>query len=227
MPRILTNKEKWADTFLLFLTSDLCPPTSYPILLGFGFDKIPQKKFIFYNIEQLSRKSCLKELAQYAKNKHCVEIWDYSRANVEICAKHNIKTRHVPPVMSNNALTHFKLLKQVNQSYDIGFAGAQTPRRDFIMNSLEKTGYKINYIFGKYCIERDIEIAKCKILINIHAEEDYQIFESARCEPWLEIGVPIISEHSLDDDPRCINVNYEELIDTSIETLKRLDNILE
>ena len=73
-----------------------------------------------------------------------------------------------------------------------------------------------NNIFGE---ERDIELSKCKVLINIHHSDDYKIFESARCEPWLSIGVPVVSECSLDNDPRCMNMLYDDLI-------KTVDNLL-
>ena len=81
---------------------------------------------------------------------------------------------------------------------------------------LKSSNISINVIelFGK---DRDIELAKCKIILNIHAEDDYKIFESCRCEPWLKLGITVISENSLDNDPRCINVNYNDIVKTVVE----------
>jgi hypothetical protein len=217
---ILTNIRKHVDTFMLFLESELCPKHEVPIVVGFYCNT--NDKFILYNTEQLSRKSCLHILISYAKNPKCIEIWDYSHANVEICKRHNITTRHVPLSMPECALSKFRLLRMGGQPYDFGFAGCDSPRRKKIMDGLENAGYKINYIVEKYGEERDIEMAKCKILLNIHVLDDFLVFESARCEPWLAIGWPIISEHSIDDDPRCINVTYEELVNKSIEMLENI-----
>jgi hypothetical protein len=88
------------------------------------------------------------------------------------------------------------------------------------MKCLSDIGYKINYVYEIYGEERDKELAKCKILLNIHAFSDYNVFENARCEPWLAIGVPIISENSLDNDPRCINVDYDQIVPRTIEFLR-------
>ena len=71
-----------------------------------------------------------------------------------------------------------------------------------------------------YGEERDKALASCKILLNIHCFDDFTIFESARCEPWLSIGKCVISENSLDNDPRCINVDYHMLVLTVLNTLK-------
>jgi hypothetical protein len=62
--------------------------------------------------------------------------------------------------------------------------------------------------------------------MNIHYGDTYNVFESARCEPWLKVGVPVISETSLDNDPRCISVDYDRLVETAISTLERIKNNL-
>ena len=56
-------------------------------------------------------------------------------------------------------------------------------------------------------------IGKAKILLNIHYNEEYKIFESIRCEPWMACGLTVVSESSLDDSTRCIHVPYKELVD--------------
>ena len=43
----------------------------------------------------------------------------------------------------------------------------------------------------------------CKILLNIHADETFQVFESARCIPFLDAGIPVWTETAYDIDTRC------------------------
>jgi hypothetical protein len=103
------------------------------------------------------------------------------------------------------------------------FDAAKFPNATFKSSSVEKTekGYSVNCItlFGE---ERDKELATCRIHLNIHHKEDCHLFESARCELWLQAGVPIISEHSLDNDSRCTNVSYDELVETAVTFIQRM-----
>ena len=205
---------KWLDTFYLFLSSEFAPERKYPIVLN-SCNKIDEN-FILYNTEQLSRISSLNYIKKMSKDPNCVDIWDYSKANIEILSKHGINAKYYPPILPETYLSKLREFRNAGQTYDIGFSGADSPRRSKIIKDLQNAGLTTNFI-KVYGDERDREIAKCKVLLNIHHSLDYKIFEKARCEPWLAIGVPIISEHSLDDDPRCINVSYDEMVDKTKE----------
>lgn len=135
--------------------------------------------------------------------------------------KHNINVRLVQiesPKWYIDKLYSFREKYVDSFEYDVGFAGLISPRRGKILDELYSLGIKVNCIqqFGD---ARDMELAKCKIMLNIHAFEDYNIFEIARCEPWLQLGVVFISENSLDNDSRCINVNYAEIVNTVVKYL--------
>lgn len=221
MVQILTNIQVWIDTFIEFLKSEHCPATDYPIVLGPRYTLTTNS--IFYNTEQLTRTSQLNLVSAISKNPNCVELWDYSLANIDILAAKGIVARHVPPVLPTTFLSSLEKFREEGQTYDVGFAGSPTTRRVCIINSLKNSGYNVNFIHGCFGEQRDKEIAKCRVLLNIHAGEDYKIFESARCEPWLAIGVPVISENSLDNDTRCINVDYSEIVNKTIEVLTEMD----
>jgi len=216
---VLTTAGKWFDTFTLFLNSDLSPPREYPIVLGQYFDL--SNPFIFYNTEQLSRAGAPEIFIPVSQNPNCKEVWDYSKANVDIWKKFGINAIHVPPVVPDHFLEKLKEYRKAGQIYDVGFSGHTNERRLNIRDRLNQLGYNTHFLYETFGEERDIELAKCKILLNIHAADDYQIFESLRCEPWLAIGVPIISEHSLDNDPRCINVSYDKIVDAVVKQLPR------
>jgi hypothetical protein len=149
------------------------------------------------------------------------EVWDYSKENIKILKQNNIDALYVP--LESPKWYINKLQKWRNIKYDIGFSGTLSPRRNYILNAVEKAGKSVRRItsFGE---TRDKELASCRFILNIHYAEDYRIFESNRCEPWLKLGVPVISETSLDDDPRCITCNYDSLIETILNYLDTDNN---
>ena len=212
---ILTNIAKWVDTFKFFLESDNCPPHDYPIVI-WSTERYPDK-YILYNSEQLSAINKLNGFLSKI-NDSVIQIWDYSAENVKILATYGITAKHVPPISPNWYKDKLKSYGD-NHIYDVGFAGCVSERRNHIIDTLRSHGVSVNYM-QTYGEERDKALASCKILINIHCFHDFTIFESARCEPWLSIGKCVISENSLDNDPRCINVHYQIFVQTVLNTLK-------
>lgn len=217
MQPVLSSISDHLDTITDFLRSDLSPSRDYPIVIH-KCDQYPAK-YIMFNSEQLSRKDQLTNLIAASERDGCVEIWDYSAANVDILATKGIVARHLPLQSSEAYLSRLRAYRAEGQSYDFGFCGAISKRRAVFLNAFAKHGVQIHVVtsFGE---ERDRELAKCRVLLNFHYADDYKIFESARCVPWLAIGVPVISEHSIDNDPRCINVSYDDFVNTSLEFIK-------
>jgi len=201
--------KKLIDTFINFVESPLCPQRSIPIYIG--CDSIPPNH-ILYNTEQLSYTNAVKGILQRIKNGNPVEIWDYSSANVRILKRYGINALHVPLESPGWYIKELQSYRKKGQEYDVGFTGLITDRRLKILNKLKELGISVNILDGIFGKKRDMELAKCKMILNIHAFPHYKIFESNRCEPWLKAGVTVISEKSLDDDPRSINVNYTDII---------------
>ena len=131
--------------------------------------------------------------------------------------------------------------KTSEKTYDFGFLynwkekkGTQDlpitpPRRNKILEWLQNRGYTINIIAG-FDEKRDIELAKCKTILNIHgqinenpgpsANECSNIFEHIRCDRLLEAGFQILSETSYQLDPEFIQkypnlkiINYNDFFD--------------
>ena len=208
------------DTITDFLRSDLSPTRDYPIVVH-KCEQYPEK-YIMFNSEQLSRQDQLKNLIAEAAREGCVEVWDYSAANVSILAANGVVARHLPLQCSESYLSRLRAYRAEGQIYDFGFCGAISRRRAAFINAFMMKGVRVHIVksFGE---ERDRELAKCRVLLNFHYADDYKIFESARCEPWVTIGVPVISEHSIDNDPRCINVSRDEFVNKSLDFIKALN----
>ena len=127
-----------------------------------------------------------------------VEIIDYSPTNISILEKHGfvcLLHLYETPETEKNYLRN--LLYTTKKTFDIGFVGSLNPRRAFVIEKLKESGYKV-LIINQYGDARDRLIAKCKVLLNIHYESFYNIFETIRCNRWLAAGMPVISESSID-----------------------------
>lgn len=209
------NAENAFDTFLHSVQSDQSPERTVPVVLQWTS---PQP-YIYYNTEQMTRPECLREIVLLCSRHPPVEVWDYSPVNISILERVGIKARHVP--LQSPAWYVEKLRAMRAPEYDVGFCGTLNQRRLNILEELRKRGVRVNIVIGNGDY-RDAELAKCRVLINIHYTPSYMVFEQARCEPWIQVGVPIVSEHSLDNDARVINASYEELVGTTLDVLSRL-----
>jgi hypothetical protein len=222
------------DILTSFLLSDLSPPREHDVVYNhFAVNKIIQGnntsgKFIFYNTEQLTRPEILTAVVNTIKNAgdYVVEIWDYSQVNVDLLAKEGITARLVP-VKVSEFYSKWLLAKREELPcvYDVGFCGILNKRRLDIINELKKRGKRVRAIQNMYSRARDSELMKCKMFLNIHFTEDYKVWESVRCEPLLHVGAPVVSENSLDNDSRCINVPYEDLVDAVCAELDKLEGV--
>jgi hypothetical protein len=226
---VITDVRVWLDTFVFFVESELAPQTKYPILMGILTDKTIQEykntPCIIYNTEQLTRTFICSNVRWTISELCPVEVWDYSKANVDILRMFGVNARHIPLRTPKWYQRELQAYRKTGIFYDVGFAGLLTHRRRELLQGIEEAGLIVNVIqtFGE---ERDRELARCRVILNIHAGDDYNIFESARCEPWLSIGIPVISEPSLDDDPRCIITSYRNFVRTTIDTIRHLNSFV-
>jgi hypothetical protein len=208
------SSEKSFDIFINFLQSDLSPFRTAPVALQCA-SSVP---YIYFNTEQMTREESLKELLTFFKIKRPLEVWDYSLENIKILEKEGVHARHVPLQCPSWYTEKLKGFRSGKCEYDVGFCGWMSERRNQILTKLKELGLRVNIVQG-YGDYRDKELAKCRVLLNIHYSTSYNIFEQSRCVPWMNLGVTIISEDSLDNDPRIINVKYESLVETTVSVL--------
>jgi hypothetical protein len=214
MPNTVICTVETCDTFVHFFRSKNSPQVALPIYIYTRTGQ--QSPFIYFNTEQLTRTKELSDVVAAIQQSKPAEVWDYSRVNVELLKSHGIDAKHVPICSEEGYLSKLRSWR-TEILYDVGFCGSPSPRRNKIIDELKATTLRILFLCKESGDARDRELAKCKVLINIHYADDYKLFEVARCEPWLAMGVPVITEHSLDNDDRCINVDYNDLVKTVIE----------
>jgi hypothetical protein len=212
-PPVFSTVYWYADHIINYLLDNESPDRLLPIIVGHQIDH-QNSPVLFYNCEMLTIPNSLNSIVNRCQQSDIKEVWDYSEENVKIFFQHGIQAKHVPLRLIGKNLEKIQKFIKEPIVYDFGFCGGLSPRREFILNELSKKGFKVLIINNKSGDERDSELAKCKIILNIHySENNYLVFESVRCEPWLAVGKICISELSLDNDHRCVNVPYENIVE--------------
>ena len=141
-------------------------------------------------------------------------VYEYSITNQRILEEKGWATIHHPYSTQEGEKARLQLLSNQEKRYDIGFVGGLNERRKKILDGLMESGKTVHIITEDYGEKRDIELAKCRYIINIHWESQFIIFESIRCNRWIESGYIVLSEDSIDtiDHPNLIQLPYDDMI---------------
>jgi GR25 family glycosyltransferase involved in LPS biosynthesis len=137
--------------------------------------------------------------------------YDYSLSNIQILHDNSIlNTFHLEYLYEPMEIQFLKEQLVQKKEYDFGImcsgsvptndpAILTPPRRKKVVEYLLEQGFTINIISGWGKL-RDIELGKCKTILNIHgqySEEPSTIFEHIRCNRLLYAGFQVLSETSL------------------------------
>lgn len=172
------------------------------------------------NLEHLTCSKTYKILMKYIYP--YFDYYDYSQDNINIYGKGTLL------LYSENKKETLLLKKLLNveKKYDIIFNGSPSIRRDTKISELINKGIKIKYLKNTFGHERDTQIGEGRILLNIHSENDWLVYESLRCERWRFAGMPIISEYCISKLPEGITgCSYDDIYDTIILLLQKLKSI--
>lgn len=150
------------------------------------------RRIFLLNTEQTTRDKLMNNLVYKDINKYNVHIIDYSLENIKIIKNvfPNIKYIHFPfPFEICNE-------EDIDKNKDVISLKSSLYRRN-IINSLD---VKVNDFLNKWGEERDEIISQHKVLLNIHFDKNYKIFESIRCFQALKYRTLIVSERSVEDE---------------------------
>ena len=154
-------------------------------------------------------------------------VFDYDQYQTEIAKKTvpNAQIYYLPYQINKSETEHLtSLIMKSKKSYDVAFCATNnSKKRMSLYNQLENRGLKLTDIYG-WKGERDQRIAEAKILVNIHHNNDYHIFEHLRCDRWILSGMLVISEESLSDElmdckDLLIIAKFENIVDKIIEVV--------
>ncbi|KKM77751.1 hypothetical protein LCGC14_1366870 [marine sediment metagenome] len=125
-----------------------------------------------------------------------VKIIDYSIANIKILSRcSNSSLLFYLPYQYQDAEVNRLRQFSIKTEYDVGIVHCITAHRKKILHQLCSAGLKAIDIRG-WKDKRDRLIGKCKILLNVHYDQNFHIFEHIRCDRWVFAGKPLMSEQS-------------------------------
>lgn len=176
------------------------------------------KNIYFFNTEQLSLPNWLQKVKNISNN-----TIDYSNSNIKYLNKINGNSYHIPYQINE------KEIYNLNKINDVAFIGSMSPKRKEIIDKLKNKGINVTLING-WDVNRDHELMKHKILLNIHRIDSLRIFEEIRCNRCIFNKMIIITEKSdyMEDymlKDYIIECNHNELVDVVINTLNNYTTI--
>jgi tetratricopeptide (TPR) repeat protein len=172
------------------------------------------------NTEPLTINERLQCTIMNAKKMSNMKIYDYSKSNIKILNTHGFNnTEYLPYIITEEENLFLKdINKNTEKIYDYGIISPDNPitciRRANVVKFLIENGYKVKIIGNLWKEARDKELAKCRIILNIHGQylnTRSNIFEHLRCDRLLEAGYQILSEDSYSLDPAYIEKYKENL----------------
>ncbi len=177
------------------------------IPLSIDIERLSGKIIYLLNTEQNTKKMSVK---MFYKNLNLkvdllnkgVKFLDYSLMNINYY-KDNIKSYsksyYIPYQFNDKEVLDLQDKLEQKKVYDVAFCSVNSERREYIFNELEKNGIKCINVIG-WGSKRDKLIAKAKILINIHKHNDFNIYETIRCDRWIFSKMLVVTENSYNDE---------------------------
>ncbi len=179
------------------------------------------------NTEQLTRQGHYQQIQKVLFEDHLKVIdYDYYQSLMMGSPHHY----YLPYQMSVSEWIGLRqLIKTISKDYDCVFCDVgASKRRQHIYQTLIACGLTVLDVKGWGDV-RDRQIARAKVLINVHYDVDYQIYEHMRCDRWLLAGQMVVTESSLSDiyldiKDLLVIAPYETLYQSVLKIVKDYDN---
>jgi hypothetical protein len=135
-------------------------------------------KYVIYQLEPLISNAVWHNNQMLRLLSEAPEVWDYDVKNIAFLDNMGVKAVH-KPLWTHPKLNRIKHLPMRERDIDFLFFGAGCARRTRVLNGLSALGFNVKHLFGVYGAERDLWIARSKVVLNIH-QYDNALFEQVR-----------------------------------------------
>jgi predicted SAM-dependent methyltransferase len=150
------------------------------------------------------------------------QVWDYSAENAQRLTERGVQAvQHVPL----GYLPELSRIAPVVEDIDVLFYGSLNPRRQLVLDELQRRGLKVTTLTGCYGEARDQYIARSKVVLNLHFYES-KVFEIVRVSYLLSNFKAVVAEcgtgTSIEPDllQALRAVPYEGLVDACVELVQ-------
>jgi len=182
------------------------------------------------NLEQLSRPSMLSQyfttFSRIRESYPRLQLYDYIQGNIAVLKSLNISAKLLEYQYRHDEVEKLKRFCTAGpKETDVVMVGCMSSdHRMNIFNALRAKGVNAKLINNLWEDDRDREIAKAKILLNIHYIPEYQFFESLRCARWIFANKLVITETSGHSENYYLNKYmmiepYDKIVEKVVETL--------
>ncbi len=195
--------------------------------------KYPDIRWYLLNTEQMS---CLRYFENlYQQISHFDGILDYQYDNKKYffnkLYERNIQSIPISYDIIPYQLNNSEYMDQ-DKIYDCAIIGLNSDRRRAIYNQLQQAGIRVLNVEG-WGFMRDNILFRCKTLVNVHYDEDYQIYETMRCDRCTWNKMIVISETSFSDNADnnislkkyIIECPYDNIVDMVKHVLTNYESI--
>ena len=172
------------------------------------------------NTEQLTRYQYFNRVKQILDNG--VPVIDYSPENLHILRDVPGDKFLLPYQYHQGEVDQLK--QWMTKEYDVVFVGTMGPSRVSVLNQLEAEGVKVHVVTG-FGEDRDKELMKGKLLLNIHYDSNYGLYESIRCDRLIFAGMLVVTEKSEYQDQ--LDIKDLLIIDAQCNLAKKVKWILD
>ena len=205
----------------------------YIVLCPQMFSRLPENMISFQMEQSSSQRWFSRKYLSVLKNS--LAILDYSIANIGFLERQGIPygqmfympIKRIPNYLEFLATKGLNVRISGEKVYEVLFYGdVNNERRRKILGQLSER-YDLKVISGKFGGELYEHILKAKVVINIHYYEN-ALLETTRICECLSLGVPVVSENSVDKDeyPELLPlVHYVDVGDVA-EMIEAIDLVL-
>lgn len=191
-------------------------PNTVNIVIGFYINQgnVPPRGSILYQLEPYSplTVACGHIPVNFMRG---YKVWEYSRHNIAMLKQNYGINAIYAPAGRSSALY---AIPEAIQDIDVLFYGGIHPRRKIIIEDLRRRG--LNVVTSIHAYREDLAklIARAKVVLNLHGENDYKTQESWRLIYPLTFGKAVVTEANPGDDmdgfsAAALCVPYQNLVD--------------
>jgi hypothetical protein len=153
-------------------------------------------------------------------------IWDFAERNMALWKKAGrTDVLHVP-VGYHPSMRRFSRKPPGQRDVDVAFFGSLNVRRRFILNQLEKYGYRMVVRYGGTRAQRDHVLSRTRIALNMLFYED-GVFPILRASHLFSNGVCTVNEVAPEALEGITTHSYSELVEVIRNALRLSDQELD
>lgn len=210
-PVFVELSQQWCHSLLKLgydcqLCTSVSPHNFLDLYVMFGMNnyqsKIVPTNYIVMQLEQTTGNSQSQWFSQTYINylNNALLVCEYSLVNYRYLKQQlSIKKIEYVPIGLLDIITPLSTVNEINKDIDILLLGSMCDRRQYIIDQFKQKYPNLNIVCHSniWGSERQNILQRTKLVLNVHYYNE-SILETVRLTYLLSLGIPVLSENSLD-----------------------------